>query len=53
MVDEWSMEARPGLPPEAYEEIPGEQYPPYVPATRAIAGNGESEGSRSAQARSS
>ncbi|MEZ4414252.1 MAG: oligopeptide transporter, OPT family [Gemmatimonadota bacterium] len=24
--------ARRGLPPEAYEEVPGEAYPPYVPA---------------------
>ncbi|HUP01404.1 MAG TPA: oligopeptide transporter, OPT family [Gemmatimonadota bacterium] len=26
-----------GLPPEAYEEIPGTQYEPYVPATTRIA----------------
>ena len=25
------MEVKQGLPPEAYEEIPGEKYPPYVP----------------------
>jgi len=26
---------RKGLPPEAYERIPGERYPPYVPASSA------------------
>lgn len=25
-----------GLPPEAYETIPGEQYPPYIPAAQSI-----------------
>jgi putative OPT family oligopeptide transporter len=25
------MDVKQGLPPEAYEEIPGEKYPPYVP----------------------
>jgi putative OPT family oligopeptide transporter len=25
------MKAKQGLPPEAYEEVPGEKYPPYVP----------------------
>ncbi|MEX2583752.1 MAG: oligopeptide transporter, OPT family [Gemmatimonadota bacterium] len=27
---------RRGLPPEAYETIPGDQYPPYVPASSAL-----------------
>lgn len=26
-----------GLPPEAYETIPGEDYPPYVPANQSVA----------------
>jgi putative OPT family oligopeptide transporter len=26
-----------GLPPEAYEQIPGEDYPPYVPAHQNVA----------------
>lgn len=29
-------ESKVGLPPEAYEAIPGEEYPPYVPAEREI-----------------
>ena len=28
--------ARRGLPPEAYEEIPGDEYPPYVAASQSI-----------------
>ncbi len=28
--------ARKGLPPEAYEEIPGDQYPPYVAASESL-----------------
>ena len=35
MVDEGAMSAKPGLPPEAYEEIPGDQYPPYVPPSQS------------------
>ena len=27
---------RKGLPPEAYERIPGDQYPPYVPAAQSV-----------------
>lgn len=27
---------RAGLPPEAYEPVPGESYPPYIPAERQI-----------------
>lgn len=27
---------RKGLPPEAYEEVPGDQYRPYVPATESM-----------------
>lgn len=27
---------RGGLPPEAYEQIPGDRYPPYVPADREV-----------------
>ena len=35
---EVAAEVRPrgGLAPEAYEVIPGEQYPPYVPAERTV-----------------
>ncbi len=29
--------ARKGLPPEAYETIPGDQYKPYVPAEKSMA----------------
>lgn len=32
-----SHEIRRGLPPEAYESIPGDRYPPYIPADRSIA----------------
>src|SRR5690606_4733601 len=28
--------SRRGLPPEAYETIPGDRYPPYVPSRREI-----------------
>ncbi len=35
MVDEWAMSTKQGLPPEAYEEIPGDQYPPYVPPSQS------------------
>jgi len=29
------MSAKQGLPPEAYEEIPGVRYPPYIPASQS------------------
>jgi len=29
------MSAKEGLPPEAYEEIPGDRYPPYIPASQS------------------
>jgi len=29
------MSAKQGLPPEAYEEIPGDRYPPYIPASQS------------------
>ncbi len=35
MVDEGAMSTKQGLPPEAYEEIPGDQYPPYVPPSQS------------------
>ena len=27
---------RKGLPPEAYEPVPGDQYPSYVPAAESV-----------------
>lgn len=35
-VSEAERRPRGGLAPEAYETIPGEQYPPYVPAERTV-----------------
>lgn len=31
-----SEATRKGLPPEAYQAVPGESYPPYIPADRSI-----------------
>ncbi len=36
MTEPASTTSRRGLAPEAYEEIPGDQYPPYVPSDKPV-----------------